>query len=270
MGFSNNFLAGPYPWLFFGALFFGAALSRATRPVRRKSYPERAKTIKWTFISLYLSLFLIFTLAAVFIPGPDNIKNIRHLYFFLTCAVFFFLALRFKKSLGIVSLFLLLALAVVVSLFLQTLSSFTGETEIARIRVISARDMKLEIIPASGEPLIIRLGGVYFAPVVSVVIFEDYLVFLGARTWYRFEGLTSFKLDTAGEQGRIPQQVTSYSFPKSPGISQRIWSFYERHESRIPGVKSVQIEMDLKRARELSTYSVRIQNDGGVQIIELN
>jgi len=31
----------------------------------------------------------------------------------------------------------------------------------------------------------------------------------------------------------------------------------------------VQVEMDLKRARELSVYSLRIQNDGGLQILEI-
>jgi hypothetical protein len=52
-------------------------------------------------------------------------------------------------------------------------------------------------------------------------------------------------------------------------MSQRLWELYERHEKRLPGVRSVQVEMDLKRARELATYSLRLQNDGGLQIVEL-
>ena len=114
------------------------------------------------------------------------------------------------------------------------------------------------------------MAGSYFAPVVKVVIFDDYFVFLGSRTWYRFTGLTSFAVQK-GEAGQsFRQQDTDYYFPAPQGISEKLWSFYERHEARIPGVKSVQVEMDLKKARELATYSLRIQNDGGLEIVELD
>jgi len=52
-------------------------------------------------------------------------------------------------------------------------------------------------------------------------------------------------------------------------VSQRLWELFERNEGRIPGVRSVQVEMDLKKARELATFSLRLQNDGGLQIVEL-
>jgi hypothetical protein len=58
-------------------------------------------------------------------------------------------------------------------------------------------------------------------------------------------------------------------------MARKLWDLYERYDSRIPGVRTVQVEMDLKRVRdkprgrELSVYSLRIQNDGGLQIIEI-
>lgn len=275
MASSVGILASPFAWLFVSALFLGASLQRAVRRARYPRFigddPERARTAKWLFFSLYLSLAVIAALGAVFVPGPEKMRDMRLAYFFLASSAFFFLAFRFKKSIGTLSLFLILALVLVVMLFVRSLTALTGETEIGRVRVLTAREgqMKLEIIAARGEPVIRGMSGTYFAPVVKVVIFDDYFVFLGAKTWYRFEGLTSFALKK-GESGQsFRQQNTDYYFPKALGISERLWSFYEQNEGRIPGVRSVQVEMDLKKARELVTYSLRIQNDGGLQIVEL-
>ena len=71
------------------------------------------------------------------------------------------------------------------------------------------------------------------------------------------------------------QQDTDYYFPSPSGVTAKLWDLYERYDSRIPGVRTVQVEMDLKRVRdkprgrELSVYSLRVQNDGGLQIIEI-
>jgi hypothetical protein len=129
--------------------------------------------------------------------------------------------------------------------------------------------MKLELTAPPREPVILSMDGLYFAPIVKVVIFDDLFVFLGAHSWYRFEGLTSFALQKGQSGQSFRQQNTDYHFPEPQGIPERLWQLYERNEARIPGVKSVQVEMDLKRARELASYSLRIQNDGGLQIVEL-
>jgi hypothetical protein len=129
--------------------------------------------------------------------------------------------------------------------------------------------MRLEIMAARGEPVIRPMAGSYFAPVVKVVIFDDLFVFLGAKSWYRFEGVTSFALQQGASGQTFRQQDTDWYFPEAQGISRTLWELYERHEKRLPGVRTVQVEMDLKKARELASYSLRLQNDGGLQIVEL-
>jgi len=271
MSYSAAVIASPYSWLFVSALFLGAALQRATRRARPRFLgddPERARTAKWLFFSFFLSLAIVLALGAVFVPGPQKFKEVRLLYFYLASTALFFLAFRFRKSAGLTVVLLGVALAFVLAMFLRSLAAFTGETEIGRVRVLSARDdrMKLEIMATHGSPVILPMDGTYFAPVVKVVIFDDLWVFLGARTWYRFEGFSSYS-QRKGDP--IPRQETSYSFPQPQGIPERLWQMYERNEGRIPGVKSVQVEMDLKRARELASYSLRVQNDGGLQIVQL-
>jgi hypothetical protein len=169
-----------------------------------------------------------------------------------------------------VVLVLVIALVVSVLLFTRALTAFTGETEIARVRVLSAGggQMSLEIQPEQGTMTIARLDGTYFAPIVKVVVFDDYFVFLGAKTWYRFEGVTSFDMEKQQSGTVLRQKDTDYYFPQPAGIPEALWSFYERWERAVPGIRTVQIEMDLKRARELSVYSLRIQNDGGLEIVE--
>jgi len=275
MGYSSLFLNSAYPWVFVSGFFCAAALNRASRPFTyprwRAADPERARTAKWMFFTLFLSISIVAALAAVFIPGPRKILDIKLLYFFLATGGFFFLIFRFKKSIGLVVVIALIALALTMIAFLQSLTAFTGETEIGQVRILDLREgeMKVEVIPADGVSTIRWMAGSYFAPVVRVVIFEDFFVFLGAKTWYRFDGITSFEPEKT-EQGRsFRQQDTDLTFPSPPGISDKLWDLYERYEARIPGVRTVQIEMDLKRVRELSVYSLRIQNDGGLQILEV-
>jgi hypothetical protein len=130
--------------------------------------------------------------------------------------------------------------------------------------------MRLELAPRGALPVLLTMDGVYFAPIVKVVIFDDVLVFLGAKTWYRFEGMNSF------DEG-FTQVKTAYRFPRPFGVSERLWAFFEMNERRVPGVKTVQVGMDAKRPaaprlddvqpKEFATYSIRVQNDGGVEII---
>lgn len=275
MGLENIVAGSVYFWLLLSALFAGAALSGATRRLRGRRAEsdaravERARTLKWVFFSLNLSLALLFALCALFIPGPAGFGRPPQLLFYLAAAGLFFLAFRFRKSFGVVFFLLLLALAATVFLFVQSLNAFTGETEIARVRVLAVeedgpeRSMTLELASPQADSRVVRLRGVYFAPVVRVIIFEDYLVFLGGRSWYRFEGLTSFDED-------FRQQDIELFFSHGFGISRALWDFYERHEQEIRAVKSVQVEMDLKKVREFVSYSLMLQNDGGLQILVLD
>ena len=281
MGSEILVLQNPHLWLVVAGLFCGAAANRALRPAAyprwRGEDPQRARTAKWTFFTLYLCLAVVAALGAVFVPGAEKILDIGLLYLFLGATVFFFLVFRFKKTIGLLAVILAILLAGTVLAFLQSLNAFTGETEIGQVKVLDVREnrMKLEILPTDGRSAIAWLDGSHFAPIVRVVIFDDYVVFLGAKSWYRFEGITSFDMEESDSGVKFRQQETDFYFPSPTGMSARIWDLYERYDSRIPGVRTVQVEMDLKRvrvprrSRELSLYSLRIQNDGGLQIIEI-
>jgi hypothetical protein len=256
-------LQSPIPWAVAAGLFVGAALSQATRRTRNKANPERAATRKWVLACVYLSVAVVIGLLAVFVPGPARILDLRLAWVAGISAAVAFAALRFKKALGIPVMVLAIALVVVFALFIQSIHAFTGETEIATVRAISvdAASMRLELIPRGSEPVLLTMKGSSFSPIVKVVIFSDLLVFLGAHTWYRFEWMTSFDQN-------LRQQDTDFHFARALGITERLWTLFEENETRIPGVKTAQVELIVKRAKEFAVYGIMVQNDGGVQIVQ--
>ncbi len=259
----SSVLQTPLPWVIAGGLCAGAALSQATRRTRNKANPERAATRKWILACVLLSAAVIFGLLAVFVPGPSRILDPRLAWAGGIAATVAFFALRFRKALGIPIVVLVIALVVAFGLFLQSIHAFTGETEIASVRAIStdSDSMRLEIIPRGSEPVLLTLQGTQFSPVVKVVIFSDLLVFLGAHTWYRFEGMTAF-------DDNVRQQGTVFLFSHPSGISEQLWELFEKYETRIPGVKTAQTELILKKAKEFATYGIMVKNDGGVLIVQ--
>ena len=266
-------LSSPVPWIALAGIFAGAALGRATARTRHRRDSERARTVKWALFCIYLSVGIVMAVVAVFVSGPGGIADPRLALIAGVMAALSFCANRFKKALGIPIIVLALACAVLAGLFLQSIRAFTGETTIAAVRVISAGNgtMRLELIPRDSEPVLLNMEGEYFAPIVKVVIFNDLLVFLGAKTWYRFEGMTSFKLEKDDSGYRFRQGSTDFYFHHPQGISEDLWRLFEANEKRIPGVKTVQVEMDLKKAdtqvREFAAYDIVVRNNGGVEII---
>ncbi len=263
--FTIPFAASPFPWVILAGLFAGAAVSRLTMRWKNRPHPERARAAKWAWVCIYLSVAIALLLAALFVPGPSKIRDVRLLYAGGTALVLASIVMRFKRAAGIPVMVLAIASVAALGLFLQSVRAFTGETEIAVVRVIGLEPgrMKLELQPAGGAPVLLNMEGTHFAPVVKTVIFDDLYVFLGVKSWYRFVGLTSF----TEREGQFRQGNTDYYFPQPAGISEALWRFYERNEAIVPGVKTTQVEIDLKRAREFGIYGIRIQNDGGVEVV---
>jgi hypothetical protein len=278
MPFRVSLLTDPLPWMFLAGVFLGAAASRATRRTANRPDPHRAATVKWVLFCTWLSLAVLSAVAAVLLPGADRLltrgaggawKLAEPLLPWVALAGFVLalLASRFRKAVGIPVAVLAIVAVVALGLFFQSVRAFTGETEIATVKALAVDGgkMRLEVQLAGRPSEVIELDGDQFATEAKVVIFDDLWVFLGAKSWYRFVGLQSFST----ENGRAVQMPTMWSPDRAPGITETLWRWFEENEGRIPGVKTVQTELTLKRvpARTLGTWTVRVQNDGGVEIV---
>jgi hypothetical protein len=273
-----SILTDPLPWVFLAGVFFGAAVSRATRRSANRPDPERARTRTWVLVCVWLSLAVLTAVAGVLVPGSERLllrqadgtlRLVEPLLPWVALAGFAlaFLATRFRKAVGIPVFVLALVAVVALGLFFQSIRAFTGETRIATVKAITVADgrMRLEVQPEGRPSEMVDLDGDYFAPVVKVITFDDLWIFLGAKSWYRFVGLVSFTT-----RGELPEQSdTRWALAHPLGISEALWAWFEQNEERIPGVKTVQTELDLKRVqgRSLGTWAVTIQNDGGVEIV---
>ncbi|MBN1698473.1 MAG: hypothetical protein JW881_13240 [Spirochaetales bacterium] len=269
MGAENPFLATPVLWLVASGFFLGAAFSRLTISIKNRKNPEAALNRKWVMICIYLSIAIIMGLCAILVPGPQKIKNLNLLILYVGTTIVFFFAFRFKRAFGIPFFLLFMISCIVILLFIQSITAFTGEVEIARIHVLAVNTdiMKMEVIPNGHDPVFLEMEGSSFAPVVKVIIFDDLLVFLGAKTWYRFIGMSSYRKVKSGE---IAVQAGIHEFDRPDGISERLYSLFEAYEEVVPGLKSVQTDVIQKKAKESGLYSVRVQNDGGVEVILMN
>lgn len=267
MTLSRSFFSFPFFWVCLSAFFFGAGFSRVTRFVRADRYNEKLKTRKWVIVCSCFSLCIISAICTLLLPGSKELADIKYLFLFLFFAGISFIGLRFKKAFGIPVLFLFIFCFFIILLFFQSLTSFTGETEIAKVSMLSVQKnfMTMDLVFPDNRSEILELKGSSFAPVVKVIIFDDLLVFFGIKTWYRFVGIGTFEKEN--EKG-IQPFADSYEFKRGPGISRAIYRFFEEYEERIPGIKSVQTEVSKKTAKEFSTYSILVQNDGGV-IVEI-
>lgn len=264
---SKSIFAYPFFWVCLSAFFLGAGFSKATRAIKKQGNREKIKTGKWIMVCISFSISIIFAMCALMIPGSKEIADIKYLYLFLFCTIISFLGLRFKKAIGIPILFLFLSFFLVVLLFFQSLTSFTGETEIAKVSMLSVKKnvMTMELVLPDSRSSVLEMKGAYFAPVVKVIIFDDLLVFFGIKTWYRFVGIASFEKESEKE---IMPMADSYELQEGPGISRKLYRLFEEYEAIIPGIKSVQKEIIEKQAKEFARYSIRVQNDGGV-IVEV-
>jgi hypothetical protein len=272
---SESLLLFPPVWFLAASVLVAAAASRLTRRSRkRRGDGKPDSTAKWVLVCVYVSAAVAAATVGLLAPTVRDYLNGPMLVACCVTAAIALPALRFRKAVGVPVVVLLAAVVVLGGLFLQSLVAFGGETEIAVITVAPQRDgrLTLEIAPASGAAETAELAGDYFAPIVKVVVFDDALVFLGSRTWYRFVGVTSFRLEREGESLRF-RQADDHYLQRPTGITEALYAVFERCEDRIPGVKTVQVEMDLKRVDPAEAgpapgaYSVRVQNDGGVQIV---
>ncbi len=268
MPFRLNLLSDPFPWVVLAAVFLGAAAARATRRAGTHPDAERARARKWTLVCVWLSLAILAALGEVLVVGVVRMADPRLAVAAAAALALTFAGSRFRKSFGLPVTVLVLALVLTLGLFFQSIHAFTGETEIARVNVARSAGgaMVLELLPSGQSPELVELTGDYFAPVVNVVIFDDFWVFLGARTWYRFTGISPFVM----RDGLPVSSGPGWKLPQPSGMSETLWSAFEANEARIPGVKSAQTEVILKRAQAPRAWSIRVQNDGGVEVVALS
>jgi hypothetical protein len=258
----------PHLWTFAAALCFGGMLSSLTRRVSRSRDPDKARERKGFATVLAGVLSVIFMLCAVFIPGPEKILDVTILLLFLIVTTVSFLAFRFRKAAGIPIFFLSCGLILAVLLFFQAVTAFTGETEVARLHVTSAdgNNMGFYLVTGSGMVKQLQMPGTLLGVEMKEIIFDDFFVFFGVKTAYRFLGIKSATVRPGSE---MTQELRIYELPRPIGLSEAVYHFVEDHPGLIPGIKTAQMQITYVKVKPDSVYSIRVQHDSGTEIMSM-
>ena len=260
MPFRLSMLTDPLPWVFLAAVFLGAAASRATRRTAHRRDPDRASTRE---------VGALLRLAVARGPrrrgggaraGQRTAAGARSRtarcgspsrccpWVALAGFALALLATRFRKAAASRSSVLALVAVVALGLFFQSVRAFTGETEIATVKALAVADgrMRLEVQTDGRPSEMVDLDGDQFAPMVEGASSSTTCGCSSARR--AGTGSSASYRSRPCDWPRRPDP-TMWALARPTGITEALWTWFEQNEDRIPGVKTVQTELTLKRAR---------------------
>lgn len=229
----------------------------------RRAFKHRSMQGAWLQLGLAVAALAGCITQAILSGHGMRLLSPFALLFLLGALVLSFLIQTFRKTLGTLTVVLVVAALLLAFLFLRSLAAFTGSTLIATIHVLEKAEqtMTLRVTPEKEGgpeyPSLMRLKGDRFALIVYQVVFNDLAVFFGVKTRYAWLGMTAF--DSGFKQTDLKL---------FPDFLQRkaVLEAMEKNEVRLPFVKSVQASMDSKLAFPGRAYQVFVENDGGVTI----
>jgi len=266
MNFINLFLTNQYVWLIISSFFMGGMLNCLSRMLKNNIRPRRKQWYQFfTYLFLTISLILLFII--IIICGLSGLLHWIPWVFWVVITGISFLMLRFKLAAGIPGTLVTLVMVILVSMLVYSLDTLTDEEQICLVEItdVSKGKIDLEWSLPGHLPKSLTIQGRLLSPVVEVVIFDDLYLFLGAKTRYRFLGFTAF----IKKRGKYIQTDPGFYFNQPEGISGKLFRWYQEYEEWIPGIKSVQVDMDLKKVKKQHLYSLSIQADGGIQILDV-
>lgn len=259
-------LSNPLIWILLTGILCGLMLYKLKKIFfngKNQVVNKKKKIINFIII---LDLLIFFIILAILFVELNKLFQLHNLIIFIIIVIISFLSFEFKKTIGILSTTLIILLIILFILFLQSIFIFFERTEIAKIKILSFDNniMKIELNePQTKTNYIFEMEGEYFAPIVKLIIFNDLLVFFGSKTAYKLIGFTSFVLSN----NSLPIQKTLYKIERPNGLPEYIYKFVENNEKFIPGIKSAQIDISLKKVFSKENYRIFINNKGGIEII---
>jgi hypothetical protein len=221
----------PYLWIFLSGCFFGITLAQMTIPPADSYNPRRGRVRKWTLVYIFASLFLSAGLAGFFIAGWRSFTSQDMVYYGAAAAGVCGLAFRFKKSVGIAVLFLLIIFIVYFGFITYPLACIGKGGDAGWFRVLEYRNGQVRIEAGTdGSSGILELEGNSVTPVVSTLSISKHFILYGGKTLYLLNGMfpgpdlyTEGKQEAAAFARRLPGVAFSllYVKPFRPPVFQR-------------------------------------------------
>lgn len=264
MGYVEFLVQTPWFWVFAAALSLAAALRCflvALIPRHRTRRGGRTSSAAGLFL---LSIALVLLTLAVFVPGPHRILEPALAVFAAGVMVVGLVVFLFPLLVGL-PMFLLLTLSLVLfSGYLQNWNPIHRASDVAQLRVISAREGRLvvEVIKRDQlqweEPLgrTVELQGAALGATVELLELHPAYFLLGRQYSFRFQSLRGYDFDHAQadfiEVETLDLQTVIAGRTLSPG------SRFETviRQGRVPGTRTAVIEARPRRIGVLTAYAL--------------
>lgn len=248
----------PYIWAVFSAVFLGAALSRMTMRPHPVYDPDRARSIKWALVCIYLTVTVGFAMLGIFVPGPEKIVDIRLLFFFIGATVFSFLGFRFKRLFGIV-----FAISLIIAFFL--LYGFLGYWKcipnngvIGEFRAIREKDSAIEFVTYFDQtPSFLTVEGKRVNVAALSLEIEEYYLLGTGSTFYQLYEITG-TTEERPPGGMAPHEETGTIVPSYSSLQENKWyTFLSNFLLRLPGIAAQWIESEYFRPVLFQKYAIK-------------
>ncbi|OIQ00428.1 hypothetical protein AUK40_00165 [Candidatus Wirthbacteria bacterium CG2_30_54_11] len=153
---------------------------------------------------------------------------------------------------------LILGCAFLLVILSWTLHAFTGKTAILQVRVRSIENtteqQRISLIVTdlrTKDEAIYYVNGDKWGVSANVVLFEDWVVFLGGKTYYRLNSIVG-ATDTTLDRRVIDT------------ASEPLWQELEQNEEHFPGIRAVYENIILKEPSVGSEYTIFVDHDGSL------
>jgi len=162
-----------------------------------------------------------------------------------------------------------LALLVVILLLslVWTFKAFTGKTAVLEVRITNVRqdgDVKVTMLNVKDlkkeTEKDYKIRGNMWGISANVAVMKDWVVMLGGRTYYRLNSVVG--LERIGRDRLVMKHQNFH--PSSQPAWDELWTFGEKNEGKLPGVRAVYGEIVTKTPVEGRVYRFYVDNDGGI------
>ncbi len=256
-------------WVFLSAFFFGAAISRASSIPSRKRNPERDRNVKWSFFSIYLSISILLALAGLFIAGSEEILTIRLLFFFGGVTGVSFFAVRFKKSIGLSLIIVVIVLFFSLPVILQPWTCFNmKQKKIMEFRVLSIKDdiIKLELLFEEESSEVIDLGSSALSVIAGELVFSEHFIFFRKKRLYRLEGFRAYSIEEKDGEKVYARKESADYYLSLVGLQGQIIKLLIEKSSLIPGIAYTRMETKPFRPIVIQKYAITIPEEGELKV----
>jgi hypothetical protein len=243
--------------LFFSGLLAGLGLSALFKGAKVEG--ENSRRLNWR-IGIILGMSLVFLIAAL-AAGKVELAAYYWPIFLLGLLIGLFLRLFPAVTSGITFVLAVLVLVLLCSL-VMTFRAFTGKTAVLEVAVREVRQegrgrittlVVTDIEDDRKETY--RIEGTKWGISANVAVLDNWVLFLGGKTYYRVNSIVGV------DQATIKRQ-SFYS--SSQPTWDELWEEVEMREGKIPGVRAVYEDIVLKTPVEGRVYRIYVDNDGGV------